>query len=79
LEDLRKTLASPSLFLLVPTTRHASVLGQAFRRTRAAGNLVDEAHIVALCTEYGDPEFVCGVRDFSPFKKPDIVDPVAAM
>jgi len=75
LEDLQQLLASPSLFLLAETGRHASLLDQVVRQAGATGNLIHDAHIVALCLEHGVSEIITGDRDFSRFAGLKILNP----
>jgi hypothetical protein len=77
LEDLKQVLASPSLFLLAETGRHASVLEQVLRQAGTTGNLIHDAHIVALCLEHGISELITGDRDLSRFEGLKIVNPFA--
>jgi hypothetical protein len=76
-EDLKQVLASPSLILLAETGRHASVLEQVLRQASPTGNLIHDAHIVALCLEYGVSELITGDRDLSRFEGLKIVNPFA--
>jgi toxin-antitoxin system PIN domain toxin len=78
MHDLRKVLASPSLFLLAETARHASVLDQVLSQAGATGNLIHDAHIVALCLEHGVAEIITGDRDFTRFAGLKIINPFAA-
>ncbi len=78
LKDLEHLLASPSLFLLAETERHASLLDQALRQAGATGNLIHDAHIVALCLEHGVSELITGDRDFSRFAGLKSINPFAA-
>jgi toxin-antitoxin system PIN domain toxin len=78
LQDLRKVLASPSLFLLAETARHASVLDQVISQSGATGNLIHDAHIVALCLEHGVSEIITGDRDFTRFAGLKTINPFAA-
>jgi toxin-antitoxin system PIN domain toxin len=77
LKDLEQLLASPSLLLLAETERHASVLYPSIRQAGATGNLVHDAHIVALCLEHGVSEFITGDRDFSRFAGLKTINPFA--
>ena len=77
LEDLKQVLASPSLFLLAETGRHASVLEQVLRQAGATGNLIHDAHIVTLCLEHGVAELITGDRDLSRFEGLKIINPFA--
>lgn len=78
LADARTVLSSPSLVLLAETGRHLSVLDQVVRQSGAAGNLVHDAHIVALCLEHGVSELITGDRDFNRFEGLQIINPFAA-
>ena len=78
LEDLRQILASPSLVLLAETARHTPVLDQTVRQAAATGNLIHDAHIVALCLEHGISELITADRDFSRFSGLKIVNPFAS-
>jgi hypothetical protein len=77
LEDLQKVFASPSLFLLAETARHASLLDRIVRQAGATGNLIHDAHIVALCFEHGVSELITGDRDLSRFEGLKIINPFA--
>jgi toxin-antitoxin system PIN domain toxin len=77
LEDLKQVLASPSLYLLAETGRHASVLEQVLRQAGPSGNLIHDAHIVALCLEHGVSEIITGDRDLSRFEGLKIINPFA--
>jgi len=77
LEDLKQVLASPSLFLLAETERHASLLEQVLRQAEATGNLIHDGHIVALCLEHGVSELITGDRDLSRFEGLKIINPFA--
>ena len=67
LADLRSILASPSLVLLSETARHPDVMTAVLEASSAAGNLVHDAHIAALCLEHGVSELLTADRDFSRF------------
>jgi len=75
LEALEAVLRSPSLALLSETERHAEVMAAVLRQSRAAGNLMHDAHIAALCVEHGVEELVTGDRDFSRFPGLRVVNP----
>jgi toxin-antitoxin system PIN domain toxin len=77
LEDLGQLLLSPSLVLLTETGRHFPVLNETIRQSGAAGNLIHDAHIAALCLEHGVSEFITGDRDFSRFAGLKLVNPFA--
>jgi toxin-antitoxin system PIN domain toxin len=73
--DLTSILASPSLLLLGETIRHAEVLDDVLAESGATGNLVHDAHIVALCREHGVREIVTGDSDFRRFSGLTVTDP----
>ena len=66
--DLSMILASPSLVLLSQTERHAEILQEVLAESGVAGNLVHDAHIVALCREHGVDELLTADRDFHRFR-----------
>lgn len=75
LQDLKNLLASPSLMLLSETAQHAALLDQVVRQSGAAGNLIYDAHIVALCLEHGVTELITADRDFARFTGLRITNP----
>ena len=75
LEDLSRILASPTLILLSETERHNGIFQQVIRASGAAGNLIHDAHIAALCLEHGVSEFVTGDRDFLRFSDLRVTNP----
>ncbi len=77
LQDMQKVLASPSLMLLSETPRHTAVLQQVMQQSGVTGNLVHDAHIVALCLEHGVSELLTGDRDFARFAGMRFIDPFA--
>lgn len=78
LQDLRNLLASPSLLLLSETPRHHAVLEDVIRQSGVSGNLIHDAHIVALCLEHGVSELLTGDRDFARFTGMRFTDPFAS-
>ncbi len=77
LDAIEAVLRSPSLVLLSETERHAEVMASVLRQSRAAGNLVHDAHIAALCLEHGVRELLSGDRDFSRFSGLRVLNPFA--
>ena len=75
LESLRSLLDSPSLTLLSETPMHAALLEQVVRQSGVTGNLMHDAHIVALCLEHGATELLTGDRDFTRFSGLRITNP----
>lgn len=67
LEDLHRILASPMLVLLRETDDHAEIMTRLMTESGATGNMIHDAHIVALCLEHGITELVTGDRDFARF------------
>ena len=53
----------------------AEIFSGVIRTAGAAGNLVHDAHIAALCLEHGVSELITGDRDFSRFPDLRIVHP----
>jgi hypothetical protein len=67
-EALGRVLGSPSLRILYPGERYWPLLAEAVREARAAGNLVFDAQIVALCREAGVSALLTEDRDFARFR-----------
>ena len=78
LKGLGGLTSSPSLRLLHETPRHEEVMRGVLDESAATGNLVHDAHIVALCLEHGVREIVTGDRDFARFPGLTILNPFAA-
>jgi predicted nucleic acid-binding protein len=64
---LSRILASPSLTVLYPGAAFPELLLEAIRESRAAGNLIFDAQIVALCREAGIRALLTEDRDFARF------------
>jgi hypothetical protein len=75
LADVQRILASPSLVMLHETDRHAEIMLRLVRESGAAGNLIHDAHIAALCLEHGVAELLTGDRDLARFPSLVIRDP----
>jgi toxin-antitoxin system PIN domain toxin len=75
LADLQTLLASPSLVLLAETAHHAAFLDGTVRQSGATGNLIHDAHIVALCLEHGVSEIISGDRDLTRFTGLKVINP----
>jgi len=67
LEDLESLLESPSLVLLGEGPAHPGHLARVVAAGQAAGNLVHDAHIAALCIEHGVAELWTADKDFARF------------
>jgi len=66
---LDRILASPSVRILMPGERYWVLLAQAVRDADAAGNLVFDAQIAALCREEGVSALLTEDRDFDRFSR----------
>ena len=66
-ESIGRILQSPSLELLSPGPAYTDLLTQAVREADAVGNLVFDAHIVAVCREFGVSTLLTEDRDFDRF------------
>jgi hypothetical protein len=75
LQDVTSILASPSLSMLSETGSHPTMLERVVRQSGATGNLIHDAHIVALCLEHGVSELLTADRDFTRFSGLKISDP----
>jgi hypothetical protein len=67
-EGVRDLLASPSVRVLRETDRHFDIAERVLREGRAAGNLVHDAHIVALLVEHGFDEILSTDDDLRRFR-----------
>lgn len=77
LEQVKAIMASPSLTLLAETSRHAEILEAIVRQSRVSGNLMHDAHIVALCIEHGVTELITNDHDFARFSGLRVTNPFA--
>jgi hypothetical protein len=64
---ISRILAAPSLSVLVPGAAFPELLLAAIRESQAAGNLIFDAQIVALCREAGVRALLTEDRDFARF------------
>jgi toxin-antitoxin system PIN domain toxin len=64
---LESLFESPSLVLLGESHLHRAQLRRAIQEGGASGNLIHDAHIVALALEHGISEFLTADRDFDRF------------
>jgi toxin-antitoxin system PIN domain toxin len=75
LEDLVSLLESPSLIMLGEGPAHIGHLSCAIRDGQAAGNLIHDAHIAALCAENGVTELLTADRDLARFSRVRVRNP----
>jgi predicted nucleic acid-binding protein len=61
-------MASPSLSVLHPGPAYVELLIDAIQESQAAGNLIFDAQIVALCREAGVTSLLTEDRDFARFR-----------
>jgi toxin-antitoxin system PIN domain toxin len=66
-------LASPSVRLLHPGARYLALLRESVIESGAAGNLVFDATIVALCREHGAKTLLTEDRDFKRFDSVEVL------
>lgn len=64
---VERLLESPSLRVLTPGERFWTLLAAAIREAEAAGNLVFDAQLVAVCRESGVQALLTEDRDFDRF------------
>ncbi len=62
-------LASPSVQVLHPGDRYWPLLQDTITQSRATGNLIMDAAIVAVCREHGVRTIVSDDRDFRRFPR----------
>ncbi|MGH7319987.1 MAG: TA system VapC family ribonuclease toxin [Candidatus Rokuibacteriota bacterium] len=66
-EALKRVLESPSVVVLMPGERFWPLLAGAVAEAEAAGNLVFDAQVAALCREAGVSALLTEDRDFDRF------------
>jgi uncharacterized protein len=69
-------LAVPTVWIPVPTDRHASVFGELIDRYQLAGNLIPDAHVAALAIQHG-LEICSADTDFARFSEVRWRNPLA--
>jgi hypothetical protein len=74
---LELLLASPTVQLLTPTSRHVPLLREVLEESGATGVLVYDAQIATLCLEYGVREILTADKDFRRFSGLKVTDPFA--
>jgi len=76
---LEAILAAPSLSMLVPTERHAGVLGELTSRLpHLCGNILHDVHTAALMREHGIRTIYTRDSDFHRFPFLEPIDPVTS-
>jgi len=73
--QVRAWLAIPTVWVPLPTERHADVLGQLLAQTGATANLVPDAHLAALAMEHA-LELASTDADFGRFAGLRWVNPI---
>jgi toxin-antitoxin system PIN domain toxin len=66
-EAIRDFIAPPVVRVLSETSRHPALLDRVIRETRVTGNLIHDAHLVALALEHGVHEILTLDGDFARF------------
>lgn len=74
---VQEWLEQPHVAIAEPTPQHWQTLADVAAGGRARGNLVMDAHLVALAREYG-ATLVSTDRDFARFRGVRVVDPLVA-
>jgi len=74
--QVRRWLSCRCVWIPGPGERHAEILGDLLVASRAAGNLVPDAHLAALALEHGLTLYSTD-RDFAAFTGLSWVDPLA--
>ncbi len=69
LEAIRDLLTSPVVRVLSETTRHPALLDRVLQESRVSGNLIHDAHLVALALEHGVHEILTLDGDFARFSQ----------
>lgn len=72
---VRALTGARSVVMLAETERHREVLDDVLRESGVLGNLVHDAHIVALLREHGVGEIVTADEDFRRFPGLKVTNP----
>jgi hypothetical protein len=75
LESILSLVAFPSVRWLGETARHLEIVGKVLDESGVAGNLVHDAHVVALLVEHGFDEILTTDEDFRRFSAVRAVNP----
>lgn len=67
MEALEQLLAPPGVRVLSEGVYHAEIMRRVLRQTPVTGNLVHDAHLVALALEHGVHEILTADADFRRF------------
>jgi uncharacterized protein len=67
MEAIRDLLAPPVVQVLSETARHQPLLERVLQDSRVTGNLIHDAHLVALALEHGVHEILTLDGDFARF------------
>jgi hypothetical protein len=67
LEAVEQFLAPPAIRILSEGIHHVEMLRRVLRQTPVSGNLMHDAHLVALALEYGVHEILTADADFRRF------------
>jgi uncharacterized protein len=67
LEAVRDFLAPPVVRVLSETAHHSELLDRVVQESRVTGNLIHDAHLVALALEHGVHEILTLDEDFARF------------
>ena len=76
LQEVEAWFESPTLVLLAETDRHWPELRALATTAHAAGPLIHDARIAALCKQHGVRELWSADRDFSRFPDLKVVNPL---
>lgn len=74
--QMNEWMRSPTLVLLAESETHWAVLADVLRGGRAAGALVHDAKIAAICLQHGVHEFWSADRDYDRFAKLKVINPL---
>ena len=69
-------MGSPTLVLLSETSSHWKTIQELLQNGRAAGPLIHDAKIAAICLQHGVRELWSADRDFSRFARLKTVNPL---
>jgi uncharacterized protein len=76
-EFVTSLLASPGINVLMPTQRHADIVGEVLSELpHLAGNILRDAHTAILMREHGIRQICTRDTDFTRFPFLEVIDPL---
>lgn len=74
-DSIELLLNSPSVVMVAEGPRHSEILNQLIHSHSLSGNVMHDAHIVALLLERGVSEIITADEDFHRFRELEVTNP----